>query len=745
MYPMSLPYLGPAALATMVVGLYTVPCGFLAAHIANVAGSRNGTLAEKLAWSAALAYPVSAMVTVLTDHFLGARSTQAALLAIMLVACILAVRTLRPAQLRGLVPMWPLGLVLLGTALWCFIATVPVLVRGHLEEGVFTNDWYIRVPLQYAATTGIVPPFNPLYTLAGANPPLHYYYFFSALLAPPMRMAGFDSRSALIAGTVWAGIAFFAAAWLLLKYLVIPAERARRQTVAPALRLQSQALIFVAISLIAGLDLVPNLGALAMGGRLFPTLFFWSGEAVSTWPGILPFVPHHIVGLTTAFCGYLLLVLNAQHGPLVPKRPPLAKAIGAALVGLCFAAAIGTSTFIGLTVLLAVAALSIDGLLHRSWRTAAVAAAAVTLALAMDAALLLDFPHRTAAITSFEPAGPFPLKLVLRNWHQAYGLTGALMARVLHAVQPHGMRAYLGAIPTLVGLYAIDLGFFWIVLWYRFRRPAPGGPVQRIETERALLWLFLSCAFVSVFISSAPMQHGLNDLGRHTAIGAHFVLMLWACPMVADAWHQWRAGTLSRTTRRLYLFAATLAVAGWLGTAWDVGVQRLYLPLVDRGSIQARKPFILSTNAGLHYEELREAWEVIATSTPPEAIIQDNPDGALQRPFLLYLNRRVATGDVSCETPFGGQLASCLAQNVLPLLSLFEQNEDQTDLQVPFDSSPGAFSATCRALHLSALLVTDSDPVWRKPDSWVWQSPVLYAGNFVRVVACPVPAPHAGP
>jgi hypothetical protein len=168
-----------------------------------------------------------------------------------------------------------------------------------------------------------------------------------------------------------------------------------------------------------------------------------------------------------------------------------------------------------------------------------------------------------------------------------------------------------------------------------------------------------------------------------------------------------------------------------------VTVQRFYLPLVDAKVVQPRDPFFYQPDVGVRYAELHDAWLGLGEKTAADAVVQGNPDGRLQRPFLLYLNRRVAAGDISCETAFGGDESICRNEIVRPLLALYEQLETRPELKLQFDASPAAFEATCRHLHLAAMVATDYDPVWTDMKSWVWREPAFYAGQYVRAIACP--------
>ena len=484
------------------------------------------------------------------------------------------------------------------------------------------------------------------------------------------------------------------------------------------------ALLFVGVSMVAGLDLLPNLATLIFGGRLYPTLFWW-GETTSPWPGTLPFVPHHYAGLAMAMMGYLLLHIAPDETGNHPRRW---MQIG--LSGICFAATLGTSTFLAAAVMAAAAVSGLDNAVRGRWAKAVAVFASLSMALALDWFYIVPTFLQRAPGAVWSGA---PLKLVLAHWHQAYGLTGKLL-QVLHLPQGHGLRAYLVSLPVLVALYVIDLGFFWIVLGWKVKKDL-GSSQTLPEKTRALWCLFGTCAALSTWVSSAPLQQGLNDFGRHTNLAMRLVLMLWACPMIASVWKHRSTGTL--ISRRWLITALCLGAVGIAGTAWDVAVQRIYLPLVDTGRIRPRDPFFYSPGVGLRYAEIAEAWQAIGTSTAEDAVVQGNPDGPLQRPLLLYLERRVAAGDIECEASFGGDGATCASENVRPLLALYAQPEKQWKHQVAFDTSPSTFITTCRKLRLTAMIVTDYDPVWQQKDSWVWLGQSLYTGKYVRVMACP--------
>lgn len=754
--------------ATLILSLYLLLPGFLIAGLVNLADFWRRSLAEKLLWSVVISYPVSTLIGVLLGHFIGPRVAQPVFLFIAAASIWMGLVQYRRGRLspKGSPPSskWPFVLLFAAISFFCLVAVTPVLVSGHLLEGVFTNDWYIRLPLQHiSAVSATVPPVNPFYTLAGRSPELRYYYFFYVLCAEPMRLVSLGPRAVLAASVLWGAVNYFAVGWLMLRYLVLPGTfqfsfaarspatrtlpsaplpstlslESQRLSI-PAFRWQRQALLFVLVSVIAGLDLIPNLLAISLGGRLYPTLFWWNPESISAWPGVLPFAPHHIFGLSCAMLGYLLLSAFAIS---TERTSSNTSSLGApVLAGICFAAALGTSSFLAATAMAASLILGLDALLRRRWRAALAVAGTVALAILLDASFMVQtILHHGATTVSGNPdIHRYPLKLVLRFWHFSYGLTWSTRFPVYPFAQNHGLRDDILCLPMLITLYAIDLGFFAFVLWYQVRQDLPRR--HHLTPQSRALWiLFLTCSTFCLCISSAPMQLGLNDFGRHNSFLMHFLLMLWACPLVTAAWQRWRSGAqLPKLTRVAFVVAVFFACLGLAGDGWDITAQRLYLPLVDRGLIRPREPFIFPPGFALRYTALRDAAKFINLNTPSDALLQYNPDGILQRPVRLYLQRRVAAGDVACESGFGGDPIICRQMIVRPLLSLYAQpSNGSIDLSVQPDSSLGHFVAVCSDLHLTALIVTDYDVVWQQAGSWVWKEPVLFTSPYVRVLACP--------
>jgi hypothetical protein len=103
-------------------------------------------------------------------------------------------------------------------------------------------------------------------------------------------------------------------------------------------------------------------------------------------------------------------------------------------------------------------------------------------------------------------------------------------------------------------------------------------------------------------------------------------------------------------------------------------------------------------------------------------VVQSNPDIDIDDiAFGLYANRQTALGGRGCGTPFGGSMEAC-REVFTPVANLFRS-----------PSVPEAeVTAVCRKLGIKALVVQDTDPVWRLPGSWICKMQPLAANRFAR-------------
>ena len=467
--------MAPSLLATLVFSLYFVPPGFLFAGLTNVAGFWDRSFAEKLLWSVGLSFPVGSVTAVLVGHYAGPGIVNPVFLIYAAAALSLAFYRHREGRLvlrsESSRDLGSLLLVLAGTVVFCLAATSAVRINGNLYEGVFTNDWYIRIPLQYIAPITGVPSVNPLFTLAGQNPPLNYHYFFYVLCAQPMRLAGLDARSTLVASTVWACLIFFATAWLMLKYLALPATG--RAFAVPGEepyrpRLRRMALLFFLVSTFVGLDLISFVITLVHKRELLPASTWLSHETIAAWPGWVMFGPHHMMGLTAGLLGYLLLTL-------LPKDAHRSWIVYPLLASLCFASLAGTSAFIALATFLAATLLGLDGLVRRDWRLVLSVAGSLLLALALDGFFIASIlgahgaPTASATATAGTAASgsKHHIEFAVTEWPRACYKADSVVRHLPHVLQAHGVLAFFLALSLLLPLYVIHAGIFSFVLVYQ--------------------------------------------------------------------------------------------------------------------------------------------------------------------------------------------------------------------------------------------------------------------------------------
>ena len=489
------------------------------------------------------------------------------------------------------------------------------------------------------------------------------------------------------------------------------------------------AIVFFAVSCVTGLDILPNLPAVVGHQPPYPSVYWWSSYGISSWPGFLPFIPHHFMGMSCGLLGYLLLLLPGSRRQRVAA---------AAVAGVCFAALLGTSTFLALCTFAAVGMLGVLGIWRHQWSVVFGVAGSLLWMLCLDAWYIRETFLTGDAGPAASPApsgGGGHFELGFLHWYHAHWMVFEHVHALARVAAAHHALGLALTVAVLVMLYVIHWGFFGFVLWFKvrddWRKP--------LSFQHQAVWaFFLTTTFVAVFISSTPLQGVLlNDLGRLSSLIARLVLMLWATPMVIAAWERVRRGeAMSRGLRASLGAAAVCAALGLWGAGYDVWMERTYLLKVDRGTIATKIPFDFPPGIGASYAEMADAWDVIGRMSPGDAVLQANPNGLLQRPVLLYLNRRVAAGDVSCETSFGGSKAECEDRITRPLLALYGGPVNDARLLSSVDTSPEHFARVCSAVGLWGLIVDEYDPAWKQQDGWVWREPAAYAGEHVRVLRC---------
>ena len=736
--------------------------GWMVAFFCNVQEFREKSLAERGLWAVALSVPVSILLTVLLGRFAGVRATW--VFGVLTVAWLLQVGAGGRGHGGVAMDRWTVwtAVTMAGVTLYTAVATLGITVGRKLYEGAYAGDWSVRVPLTAAAIAHAVPIPTPFYAVGGETVALRYYYYWYALCGVVGRLGGLDARPVLAASSAWSALALAAALLLMGRYLFgfsgrlgTPASKAGHAASAGVgfCMRESRRWVYwlvLPVSCVIGLDALPAVaGLLLPKHKLYPEMEWWrsQGDFSLSFHTAVLYAPHHTAGLVCCAMGFLLLTLCAglRTGTHVEEtRPRTARAalgwVGlAVLAGICFAAAVGTSTYLTVVFAIACGLLVVERGVARDWRAVGAVLVAGAVALPLSATYLHEILSGAGATLHAESThihGARFLAFFPRN----VGLPRIELLQLGYQfgymrLTPFWVKALLRP-PMTVLLFAIELGFLGVVLarraWLDCRAP------RAMDDTRRMQWvLFAGLAFAALFLTSEPVI-GVNDLGRHAGLALRFVGVLWATPMVAEALQQPRWWPLPGHRWLMRCVYATV-VLGVCSQMWQAVVARSYLWLVDRGTIQHPfAPFPRFAHYGSRYFELREAMEAMDRAVGPAEHVQFNPASTYWTAMGDYLERPVAAFDVDCEAPFGGDLAKCHA--AMPSIrGLFGGGRPESGPVQAFDASlitPEAFDAVCGSQRLSAVVATASDRVWAERGSWVWVRPVVFANESVRVVRC---------
>ncbi len=712
-------------------GPFLLAPGYLLTSLDAMQRTRRTWVTRGL-WSIVLSLPMSLLLAVA----LGSVLPPWAVLCCFAALTVAAVLHLRQALRMSTPPValrWDreTKLVLAFVALlttYCLVGPLSVQIGHHVYESAMWQDWAVRIQLVDAALRGGVPPGNPFFAPGGQPPPLRYYYYFYVLCAQVCRITGLDAKSALVASCVWSGFALVAC--LLLSLRTMGAGRKNMRV---------QGAVALLLLCVTGLDVIPAvIGLFLRRPRLYPDIEFWHDDRSPSWLGSLLWAPHHVAGFVCCMTAVLLLFLVRREDSW-PRR-----GLFALLVGACMSAALGTSTYITVFFAIAMSLLVVERALYRDLRFGGTVLFAGVFSLAMSFSYVnaLVFSHSAAAVGS--QAAHTLARFVLRNDIQANRIYLYFFYTVRHRPWPAHASALQRGIRALIvlGFFVVESGFFLFVLLDRIRKDARGG----LRHKQIRWWwiLFASFTVPGLALSSSALQ-GNNDLGRHAGMCARFVLICWATPLVTRfvvSKEHYRVPVLR--TRILRMVVTACLVLGLLTQTWEIVINRIYNPLVEAKNSGTTLIAMRYPHMSTRFYDIRRAMQAAAAHTARNEVVQTDPQGRLQPIFELYTSRQMAAGDLGCASPFGGDPALCPGL-VKPLVGLFGGSgprhqgdywEPKSALD-PIQTTPANFAAVCAAEKLSVLAVSYADPVWREPESWVWQLQPMFANSSARVFLCP--------
>ncbi|HEV2201054.1 MAG TPA: hypothetical protein VGR73_14645 [Bryobacteraceae bacterium] len=589
---------------------------------------------------------------------------------------------------------------LLFAACWLAIGLVS-LIDYQWDDQLFIPttgyDYTTRVAVTAAVGRTGVAPANPFF-FPGYTVPLRYHHFWLLPASLASQLAGgvVTPGQATIAGTLWCGLGLMALVVIYVLYFQNAGREGSPQ----------RAWIGIALLAVTGLDIIPMLFHLVVFNAIPFTVDSWN-EVIAGWMSSLLWVPHHVAAAIACLSGFLVLWTGAS-------RTSAVRLWSVAIAGAAFACAAGLSVYVCFAFSSGLLAYGVVAL-RKHWRDDALAIAGSG---AIAAALAFPFLFRTAAAAGSK-TGPAFISLTVRTF--------TFPEDVMIDLHAHWILIKAVNLVLLPLNYTLELGLFLLVGIVQARRYARrrASLGRREWAEIALVALPV---LVCTFLRSGVINN--NDLGWRGFLIAQFMLVLWSIPYVrvaarAREWSNSRATAVNRMLR-LRILIALAAGLGFAGTLYGLLIGRAYLPVLQAGWLNRERSWFRTPDLKIGQRMLgrRNADEWIRTRVARDAVVLQNP-GIQDVEFGLYANHQmVATGD-TCGTVFGGPLEAC--REVLAVIQ---------PVYEAAPSVPADIDSVCRRYSIRAILVTDADPVWRDPHSWVRTRLPDYANPFSKVFKC---------
>jgi len=588
----------------------------------------------------------------------------------------------------GLVGLW--GAAAIGSM-------VDMQIGDKLYPPIAAYDHSVRTALTIAIARH-VPPNNPFFANAAA--PLRYHYLWLLFCSLSMRIFHLSPRHVVYSGVVWCGLGLMCLIALGLKFLV------RVQT-----DIERKTLLAVGLLSVTGLDILPTIYLRVAGHFWLSDMEWWNDVQITSWAGSLLWVPHHVGALIACFIAFLLLRHQADVHRMWATGPVI-------VAGMAFASAAGMSVYVTFTFVVAVALWLLALIARKNWLEGAmfVGAGAVAFIWALSFLSGLRGSGPLGSGLAGPASGAAFVEVALRPFP-----LGVLLAQQIGINLQTPFALTVANVIFLPINYALELGFFLAVGVLRLRQLVRGS-IAASANELAAWTLVMASFLIGTFLRSSTISS--NDLGWRCFLPAQLILLLWGATMVHDWWFHgssvapqpapppWVRGAL-----------ATLLILGILGTAHQVFMLRMFPVLADRGVIRGPSWVVPNRQFGKRAYALRSAYEGLDAQLPSSAVLQSNPATQDLILHMLYSGHDAAAGTGECGTTFGGDPGLCTLR-LQKIAGLFE---------LPDGSN---LDATCREFGIDAVVVEDSDRVWREPSSWIWSRHPAVANDYVREFRC---------
>jgi hypothetical protein len=585
---------------------------------------------------------------------------------------------------------------------WIVIAAIS-LVDFQFDKRLYFNitafDYQTRVSVINAITRTGVPPINPSYHPGEPVKLTFLYYFWYILCSLVDKLGGsvVDSRMALAASVIWAGLALMSTIVL---YLRIRNTNTRS--------IWRSVLTGIGLLTVSGLDIFPSTLYMA-----FPQLLYgyfidgdiehWN-EQLTAWFGSTVWTPHHLVSLLNCVLGFMLIAYHKNAKPL-PK-------FGAAFIsGIAFASAFGLSSWVTIIFVIFWAFWFITRLLNgESFKSAwvmlipGVVAVFTILPFIMD--LLGGSGARGIAVS--------PLGFDIRWFRPALILTLNL---------PH----WQGALVNLLFLplnYFLELGFFFSagIVWYKLRRKGylPDNAFAKEEIALLAITVLLTSFTRSTLITN-------NDFGWRGWLPGQFVLLIWGTDILTHLWKHKPINTRLLLDKPVPVnqirFSLLLLLSLGVATSLqDILYLRLWPVLVDTSLLILPEPIRSDEYLGAKNFEARTIYSLIEKNYTEDTIVQFNPLVGLDRPSGLYRTRGVA---ISYHTLYGVEpdAARAFAREIAQIFTTQNANWNMID-------------TACKSNQIKIIIFSDTDEAWEKVPSLAKERLPLFSGHYYSAFEC---------
>ena len=566
----------------------------------------------------------------------------------------------------------PLGLAA-GWILLSLFLLVDFQVGEKLYPSLMMLDHSAKVAIADTLDRTGLPPTNSTF-YPGHTVPVFYHYYWTMLceLASAVCGRAHDTRTAVLAGIIWAGVVFINGIGLGARYFQTIAA-SRTSVLHFALVLPVVANFYVLISFTL------NVIAFFLHYRPFKSaasICWWTADPVYPFVQTIFWAPHHACGLIAGFMASVCLLEVGKPGGTALKKQSAAAVLGA----VCLSSAAGLSSYVAVGFAASWIAWSIFSFFQRRFIDSFATVSVALLGLIFTIPFLHELLGGAKGVAS--------LMWAVRRFELLDWFVPILQQTPKFAHQ----LAYLVILPVN---FVFGFGFLLLgsVFYWRMRQ------LKNLPIERLDLFL-LTLTFVTLTLATfVRSRFNGNDFGWRVFLPAQMAFLLWSAQYLAY---------MAREKLKLQ-YVSKLAITVGVATFF-------YAAYLDRTSPFNYLPGEMSYDRRLVYEKL----DVIL---PLNAVVQHNPhltNFVTDMYALLYSHRQVVCSERVTAAAANG-------------IDIHEYDQVGTRLEKLFlDPTLAEAMEICQSYKINVLIVKDDDPIWGKSSSWLSHFPIIASSRHVR-------------